>query len=230
MRGVRTRVRLPDGAIVVSTALGELRARGYALDRAFVSYYSPSQEMYVVCGLDPLPESCLIPRYDCDYGQLSRVRLKFAFPDQAGVNQPVVQPAQKSVGKRRTGAGKTGRTRTKERRIGDVIEKVAFWRELYSGVHSSDGRLIKFSLEEAADKVGISKKSLDDYLLQLRYGKKYKFDFDTHKDDKFGMLRMYVKRKKEEERTGLLAVPANPISPAGSYGSTPGSTLPAGPA
>ncbi|MFM7852716.1 MAG: hypothetical protein ACKO96_12580 [Flammeovirgaceae bacterium] len=40
-----------------------------------------------------------------------------------------------------------------------------------------DGELIRFSLEDAAQKVGVSKKSLDDYLLQLRFGKKYGFDF-----------------------------------------------------
>ena len=36
-------------------------------------------------------------------------------------------------------------------------------------------------LEDAATKVDVSKKSLDDYLLQLRFGKKYNFDFQKHK-------------------------------------------------
>jgi hypothetical protein len=44
--------------------------------------------------------------------------------------------------------------------------------------------------------VGVSKKSLDDYLLQLRFGKKFGFDFQKHKDDKVGCLRSYVKTEK----------------------------------
>ena len=45
------------------------------------------------------------------------------------------------------------------------------------------------SLVDAAAKIGISKKSLDDYLLQLRYGKKFGFNFELHKHEKIGKLR-----------------------------------------
>jgi hypothetical protein len=68
-------------------------------------------------------------------------------------------------------------TRTKERTIQDIIEKVSLWRKLYNGVQDNDGNLLRYSLEDAAMKVGVSKKSLDDYLLQLRFGKKFGFDF-----------------------------------------------------
>ena len=54
--------------------------------------------------------------------------------------------------------------RTKERSICEIIEKVSLWRKLYNGV-MKDGNLIRYSLEDAAAKVGVSKKSLDDYLL-----------------------------------------------------------------
>lgn len=57
-----------------------------------------------------------------------------------------------------------------------------------------------YSLEDAAKKVGISKKSLDDYLLQLRYGKKYGFDFNEHKEAKIGILRAFVKKCKQDEK------------------------------
>jgi len=72
--------------------------------------------------------------------------------------------------------------RTKERSISDIIEKVSLWRKLYNGV-VRDGNLVRYSLEDAASKVGVSKKSLDDYLLQLRFGKKYGFDFQRHRND-----------------------------------------------
>ena len=45
------------------------------------------------------------------------------------------------------------------------------------------------SLEEAAEKVGVSKKSLDDYLSQLRQGRSLGYDFNKHKDENVGHLR-----------------------------------------
>jgi len=59
--------------------------------------------------------------------------------------------------------------RTKERKIGEILEKVLQWRRLYNGTPDpKTGQMVKMSLEDAAQKVGISKKSLDDYLLQIR--------------------------------------------------------------
>lgn len=91
--------------------------------------------------------------------------------------------------------------RTKERSISDIIEKVSLWRKLYNGVYR-DGNLVRYSLEDAAAKVGVSKKSLDDYLLQLRFGKKYGFDFQKNKNEKVGVLRSYVKQQKSKQKTG----------------------------
>ena len=42
------------------------------------------------------------------------------------------------------------------------------WRKYYNGFTDENGKSERLSLEEAANKVGISKKSLDDYLLQIR--------------------------------------------------------------
>lgn len=65
-----------------------------------------------------------------------------------------------------------------------------------------EGNLLRYSLEDAANKVGVSKKSLDDYLLQLRFGKKFGFDFQRHKDDKVGVLRSFVKTEKGKQKSG----------------------------
>ena len=60
--------------------------------------------------------------------------------------------------------------RTKERTIVEIVEKVSVWRKLYSGItmpNPEDGnrmQLMRYSLEDAAAMVGVSKKSLDDYL------------------------------------------------------------------
>jgi hypothetical protein len=60
--------------------------------------------------------------------------------------------------------------RTKERTITEIIEKVSTWRKLYNGVmipnnKTGEVQLQRWSLEDAAAKVKVSKKSLDDYLL-----------------------------------------------------------------
>ena len=47
--------------------------------------------------------------------------------------------------------------------------------------------------------VGVSKKSLDDYLLQIRLGRKYGFNFNENKYKKIGVLRESVKTSKETE-------------------------------
>lgn len=73
------------------------------------------------------------------------------------------------------------------------------WRLLYTGFHK-DGVFIKMSLEDAAQKVKISKKSLDDYLMQLRSAKKHGFDFDKHIHEKIGVIRSFVRKKKLEEK------------------------------
>lgn len=56
--------------------------------------------------------------------------------------------------------GGRGSRREKERKIGEVVMKVSAWRQLYNEQ--------RVTLEMAAEKVGISKKSLDDYFLQLK--------------------------------------------------------------
>jgi len=61
--------------------------------------------------------------------------------------------------------------RTKERTIGYIIEKVSQWRKLYNGYMDENHQPKRMSLEDAAAEVGVSKKSLDDYLSQLRQGR-----------------------------------------------------------
>lgn len=56
------------------------------------------------------------------------------------------------------------------------------------------------SLEVAATKVGISKKSLDDYLFQIRFGNKYGFNFNEHYNDKVGVLRDFVRQNKKNDK------------------------------
>ena len=88
--------------------------------------------------------------------------------------------------------------RTKERQIRFVVERVSLWRKLYNGVELGNGETVRYSLEDSAKLVGISKKSLDDYLLQLRFGRMYGFDFLKHQCDNIGVLRKFVREHKSK--------------------------------
>ena len=88
--------------------------------------------------------------------------------------------------------------RNKERSIGFIIEKVSQWRKLYNGFYDEKQELKRMSLEDAATMVGVSKKSLDDYLSQIRLGRYNGFDFNKNKDEKVGKLRYFNKELKNK--------------------------------
>ena len=91
----------------------------------------------------------------------------------------------------------------RERKIGYIIEKVYAWRKLYNGYRDDDNNFIKYSLDDAAEKINVSKKSLDDYLLQIRLGRKTGFNFDDNKNEKIGVLRAYVEEQKKNNNNNI---------------------------
>lgn len=66
----------------------------------------------------------------------------------------------------------------KEKKICEVVEKVGLWRKFYTGFYDESRNYVQRQLDVAAQEVGIAKKTLDDYLLQIRNGKKYGFNFN----------------------------------------------------
>ena len=95
--------------------------------------------------------------------------------------------------------GKMSDSQKRERKIGYIIEKVYAWRKLYNGYKDERNNYFKYSLDNAAEKINVSKKNLDDYLLQIRLGRKYGFNFNENKYKKIGELRDFVKDIKERE-------------------------------
>jgi len=87
--------------------------------------------------------------------------------------------------------------RVKERMLEDAVLLVLTWRQL-----SDKSRSNRVTLKQGAEIVGIAKKSLDDYLLQFRLGKKYGFDFKKHAKSKIGILRTYNKDMKKASKVG----------------------------
>lgn len=54
-------------------------------------------------------------------------------------------------------------------------------------------------LDTSAAEIGIVKKTLDDYLLQIRNGKRYGFNFHKRRTEKIGELRTFVKEHKNTD-------------------------------
>jgi hypothetical protein len=169
-----------NGHIRIGPFLESLKKKGFnsCIEGHLISYYSQTHSNFVYLGIDPLPPNVLIPSGNVQNELMIKCRPK-ALPSYGDV---LLGSVSGNVSK--------GSRRTKERKIGDVIKKVSLWRQYYNG-KLENGEVVRKSLEDAANEVKISKKSLDDYLLQLRNGRKYGFNFNEHKDDKIGILRAF---------------------------------------
>ena len=87
--------------------------------------------------------------------------------------------------------------RGNEKKLCEVLDALAMWKKIYSyGQNNKDGCLKMYTRQEAAEMVNISKKSLDDYALQVKMAKKYNFDFYSHYNSKFGVVRNFNKKMK----------------------------------
>ncbi len=96
---------------------------------------------------------------------------------------------QKKAKRKKT---KVNEKRVKEREIKFVREKVCEWRKLHE---VGD----KLNLDQAANVIGISRKTLDDYFLQLRRADDLGFDFEDNKNKKMGVLRKFVKENSNSK-------------------------------
>ena len=76
-----------------------------------------------------------------------------------------------------------------------MIQIVRRWRKLCDNKKGAS-----ITLAEAADLVGLPKKSLDDYYYQLRMGEKYGFDYHSHIMERIGVLRSFLKKFKSHRK------------------------------
>ena len=152
------------GRILLQIVLDQLKHKGFPIHFSHIFYRSETSGLDVECGYDPLFPNFSIPMETLSRGPVLLTQLVIVCKDVPKMkygtslllasgkkHEEVVQddlPELKSS------------KRTKERKIGFIIGKVKAWRQLYKEK--------KLSLEEGAELVGISKKSLDDYLLQMR--------------------------------------------------------------
>lgn len=178
-------VNLNDNRVKLSEIITALKANGYPLTGSMISVYYKDVEEYIHIGGDPIDQNVYLEEQQFA-NKIVKIRA-IAYLEEKLLadnnNKLTRQPSKKNK-------------RTKERKIGYIIEKVNKWRKLYNGFNDELGKFTKYSLDEAAKIIDISKKSLDDYLLQLRLGRKFGFDFNANKNAKVGVLRSFVKRHR----------------------------------
>ena len=73
------------------------------------------------------------------------------------------------------------------------------WRGLCSGISANGTAVPKMSSRAAACVVDVPKKSLDHYLLLIKAGSRYGYNFNEHKDKKMGHLSSFVKWAKRQK-------------------------------
>lgn len=73
-----------------------------------------------------------------------------------------------------------------------------------------------YTLESAAGKLGMQKKTLDDYYYKLKSAQTLGFDFEKNKHEKIGMLRKFVKENKKKQLENGVGVATNQSAPWGS--------------
>ena len=169
-----------------------------------ISYYDEDLKVYIYCGKIPIKHQIIIP-VDLELiksnSNILKLTLKIRYI-QTKINllkMELIEENQENLDEQNQNVHINEKSkRSKERKIGYIIEKVFLWRKLYNGFTDDNGVFHKYTLEDAADRVGIAKKSLDDYLIQLRIGKNNGFNFNEHKNDKVGVLRAFVKKQKND--------------------------------
>ena len=194
-------VRLSSSEQRLAVIVQELKLLGYGVARKRVDYWSYLMRSFVKCGIEPLPVSVVVPAFEmkeklvlrfepADWTDGSTLPSALIAESEAYERYPEIQPDVSEP------------VQKKERIIGHVLERVTKWRDIVR--ESKHRRELdpdcpeeRQTLEEAANAVGVAKKSLDDYLLMIRFGKKFGFNFEAHRNERVGVLRSYVKANKE---------------------------------
>ena len=138
-----------------------IKKQGFPIENTFVSYYSADFQALINCGPEPISKAITISLSDLEVNNDTKefsIQLIFA----RGVKAELYDQNENS--KIENNTDDLALQRNKERSIGFIIEKVTQWRKLYNGYYDDKNELKRMSLEQAANEVGVSKKSLDDYL------------------------------------------------------------------
>ncbi|CAK88264.1 unnamed protein product (macronuclear) [Paramecium tetraurelia] len=94
--------------------------------------------------------------------------------------------------------------RVKERLVCEAIEKVERWRLMFTeGLQTNNGEIIKVTLNQAAEIVGIPKKTLEDYTQLFKKVKLLTADIKQFSNEKMGFLRSYLRKNQNKLKKKL---------------------------
>ncbi|CAD8059340.1 unnamed protein product [Paramecium sonneborni] len=94
--------------------------------------------------------------------------------------------------------------RVKERLVCEAIEKVERWRQMFTeGLQIENGEIIKVTLNQAAELVGIPKKTLEDYTQLFKKVKLLTADIKQFSNEKMGFLRSYLRKNQNKLKKKL---------------------------
>ena len=178
-----------DKKIFMKDIISKLKYLGYPTTGALFSVFIKTAFEYVYFGSDPIDPNISLDETLVDFDNL-KIKMVSYLEDK------LIKKTEKQLFDKKETNKTQKDKRTKERKIEFIVEKVNAWRRLYNGFYNENGEYTRYSLDQAAKMVGISKKSLDDYLLQLRLGRKYGFNFNQNKTKKVGVLRAFVKKHR----------------------------------
>ena len=178
-----------DKKIFMKDIISKIKYLGYPTTGALFSVFIKTAFEYVYFGSDPIDPNISLDETLVDFDHL-KIKMVSYLEDK------LIKKTEKQLFDKKETNKTQKDKRTKERKIEFIVEKVNAWRRLYNGFYNENGEYTRYSLDQAAKMVGISKKSLDDYLLQLRLGRKYGFNFNQNKTKKVGVLRAFVKKHR----------------------------------
>ena len=127
-----------------------------------MSYFYHEGEAYIKCGQEPFYKTVYIPLNEVLQGDFFKLRFKprpeyliHAYMNDEA-NEIITNYRDKMAAQLIMLGSLVRGKKTKERTIGHIIEKVLEWRKLYTGIPNEKGVVNRYTLEEAATKVGIS--------------------------------------------------------------------------
>ena len=192
-----------------------LKILGYPMGGSMINIYLNEASDYVFYGPEPIDHNICINSSELGKGNLIKIKIiNYLDKKMLNVNNKTDEikeldenDEESELNESNKGNGSENtvqnffesEARRRERRIGYIIEKVHAWRKLYNGFYNENGEHTRYSLDTAAELLGISKKSLDDYLLQIRLGRKFGFDFNKYRNERVGNLREFVKKHRNKD-------------------------------
>ena len=87
----------------------------------------------------------------------------------------------------------------RDRKIKEIIQIVLQYRFLLNGYFDYDEKYIKYNTDDISEKINIPKKTLQDYLKQIKDARKTHFDFNKYKNKKISFLRKHNRNNKNKK-------------------------------